>query len=207
VRRYDYYQELKALARDFRARYSLASSRVLRSDMRRIYRAEGIRIDLWRYRLRGLRGAYFNDEFGPTVMVASGLPPEPMIFTLGHELKHHLVDRESAGGFCSESNRDDAIEIGAEIFAAELIFPEEDFCKQMVAMGVEQGQCAAATIVRLKHETATTMSYAALAKRAEYLRFAPEGSLQAVKWTKLAEKIYGEPLYKLLIRSRGRRRR
>jgi hypothetical protein len=73
--------------------------RVLRSDMRRIYRTEGIRIDLWRHRLRGLRGA---------------------------ELKHHLVDRDSAGGFCSESNRDDAIEIGAEIFAAELIFPEED---------------------------------------------------------------------------------
>jgi len=207
VRRYPYYQELKALARDVRARHSLTSPRVLRSDMRRIYRGEGIRIDLWQYRLRGLRGAYFNDEFGPTVMVAAGLPSEPMIFTLGHELKHHLVDRDSAGRFCSESNRDDAIEIGAEIFAAELIFPEEDFCRQMAAMGVEQGQCAAETIVRLKHETTTTMSYAALAKRAEYLRFAPEDSLQAVKWTKLAEELYGEPLYKLLIRSRGRRHR
>jgi Zn-dependent peptidase ImmA (M78 family) len=207
VSRYGYYQELKTLARDVRARHSLTSPRVLRSDMRRIYRTEGIRIDLWRHRLRGLRGAYFNDEFGPTVMVASGLPSEPMIFTLGHELKHHLVDRDSGGGFCSESNRDDAIEIGAEIFAAELIFPEEDFCKQMVVMGVEQGQCTAETIVRLKHETTTTMSHAALAKRAEYLRFAPEGSLQAVKWTKLTEKLYGEPLYKLLIRSRGRRRR
>jgi hypothetical protein len=63
----------------------------------------------------------------------------------------------------------------------------------MVVMGVEQGQCAAETIVRLKHETTTTMSHAALATRAEYLRFAPEGSLQAVKWTKLAEKLYGEP--------------
>jgi len=51
------------------------------------------------------------------------------------------------------------------------------------------------------------MSYTSLAKRAEYLRFAPEGSLQAVKWAKLTEKLYGEPLYKFLIRSRGRRRR
>ena len=206
MRRYDYYQELKSLARDVRAKHGLTSPRVLRSDMRRIYRAEGIRIDVWRHPLRGLRGAYFNDEFGPTVMVAGGLPSEPMIFTLGHELKHHLIDRDSAAAFCSESNRGDAVEIGAEIFAAELIFPEEDFCKQMAAMGVEEGHCAAETIVRLKHEIATTMSYAALAKRAEYFRFATEGSLQAVKWTKLAEELYGEPLFKRLIRSRGRRR-
>lgn len=204
--RYEYYQELKARARDLRARYSLTSPRVLRSDMRRIYRAEGIRIDLWRHRLRGLRGAYFNDEFGPTVMIASGLPSEPMIFTLGHELKHHLVDRESGSGFCSESNRKDEVEIGAEIFAAELIFPEEDFCTQLAVMGVAQGQCAAETMVRLKHETATTMSYAALAKRAEYLGFAAKGALQTVKWTTLAEELYGEPLYKRVLRSRARRR-
>jgi Zn-dependent peptidase ImmA (M78 family) len=174
--------------------------------MRRIYRAEGIRIDLWPHPLRGLRGAYFNDELGPTVMIAKGLPSEPMIFTLGHELKHHLVDRDSATGFCSESNRKDEVEIGAEIFAAELIFPEEDFCAHLAGMGVLQGQCDAETMVRLKHETATTMSYAALAKRAEYLGFAAKGSLQAVKWTKLAEELYGEPLYKRLIRLQLRKR-
>src|SRR5262249_29695424 len=206
VGRYDYYQELKARARDVRARFNLASPRVLRSDMRRIYRAERIRIDLWRHRLRGLRGAYFNDEFGATVMVSAGLTSEPRIFTLGHELKHHLVDRDSGSGFCSESNSKDALEIGAEIFAAELIFPEEDFCRRLVAMGVAQGQCTASTIVRLKHETATTMSYAALAKRAQYLRFASEGSLNNVKWTKLSEELYGQPIYKRLIWSSARGR-
>jgi len=200
VSRYHYYQDLKALAREVRAKYGILSARVMRSDMRRIYRSEGIRIDIWRRRLRGLRGAYFNDELGPTVMVAGSLPPEPMIFTFGHELKHHLVDRNNGSGFCAESNRHDAIEIGAEIFAAELIFPEDEFCKKLAAMGGDQGRCTAETIVHLKHETDTTMSHAALAKRAEYLKYAPEGSLQTVKWTKLSEDLYGEPLYKRLVR-------
>jgi hypothetical protein len=70
-----------------RARFGLTSPRVLRSDLRRIYRAEGIQIDLWPHKLRKLRGAYINDEFGPTVMLAKGLPQDPMVFTMGHELK------------------------------------------------------------------------------------------------------------------------
>jgi len=63
---------------------------VLRSDLRRIYRTEGIRIDLWPYKFKGLRGAYFNDELGPTVLLAKGLPQDPMVFTMAHELKHHV---------------------------------------------------------------------------------------------------------------------
>jgi hypothetical protein len=35
-------------------------------------RRHGIRIDLWRHRLREVRGAYFNGELGPTVMLAKG---------------------------------------------------------------------------------------------------------------------------------------
>jgi Zn-dependent peptidase ImmA (M78 family) len=171
--------------------------------MRRIYREEGIRIDLWPHRLRGLRGAYFYDQLGPAVMIAKGLPDEPTIFTLGHELKHHLVDRDSARTVCSESNRNDAVEIGAEIFAAELIFPEGDFSAALATMHVAAGQCTAETIVRLKHDTGTTLSYMALAKRAEYLKYAADGSLGNVQWTKLRDQLYGEPIYKRILRSRG----
>ncbi|HEX9431071.1 MAG TPA: ImmA/IrrE family metallo-endopeptidase [Candidatus Bathyarchaeia archaeon] len=167
-----------------------------RSDLRRIYRAESIKVDLWPYRFKGVRGAYLNDELGATVMVVKGLPVEPFIFTLAHELKHHLVDQTVKTALCAEKNQNDAIEIGAEIFAAELIFPEKDFCIALEVLGVGKGQCEAETLVKLKHETQTTLSYAALVKRAEYLKFVPKGSFARMKWTKLALKLYGEPIYK-----------
>jgi hypothetical protein len=34
--------------------------------------------------------------------------------------------------------------------------------------------------------------------------FSAEGSLKAIKWKKLEEQIYGEPLYKRLLRRRRR---
>src|SRR5262245_56421079 len=131
--RTEYYDELKTRAREERLRFGLTSPRVLRSDMRRIYRAAGIdRVDYWppqgapgRPRLRGLRGAYFRDELGSTVMLPRGLPPEPLVFSMAHELKHHLCDAEDAGsGLCLVAPGAEAREIGAEVFAAEFIYPE-----------------------------------------------------------------------------------
>ena len=49
--RSDYYRDMKDLARKVRAEYGLASCRVQNSDLRRIYKAEGVRIDIWPYRL------------------------------------------------------------------------------------------------------------------------------------------------------------
>jgi len=201
--RYEYYQELKALARETRAKYGLASPCVRRSDVRRIYRAERIMLDLWPHRFKGVRGAYLNDEFGATVMVVKALPLEPFIFTLAHELKHHLVDQAMKNALCADTTRNDAIEIGAEIFAAELIFPERDFSQALHAMGIGNGQCDAEGLVKLKHESKTTLSYAALAKRAEYLKFASRGTFTNVKWTRLALKLYGEPIYKCLHRTKS----
>ncbi len=203
--RFSYYQHLKALAREVRVKYGLTSPRVRRSDLRTIYRAEGITIDFWPNRLKGVRCAYLNDEFGATVMVAKQLPPEPMIFTLAHELKHHLVDRPVKSALCADRNEKDAVEIGAEIFAAELIFPDAEFSEALNKMGVRMGSCSAETLVRLKHETQTTLSYAALAKRAEFLEFANEGAFAKVKWTKLAERMYGEPVYRRIRRYRQTR--
>jgi hypothetical protein len=172
--------------------------------MRHIYRVEGIKIDLWPHRFKGIRGAYLNDSIGITVMVAKYLPPEPMIFTLAHELKHHLTDRPVASALCSSENEKDAIEIGAEVFAAELIYPEADFTATLTGMGIEPLRCTAEHLVRLKHDTETTLSYMALAKRAEFLNFAAPGSFAKVKWIKIAESLYGEPLYKRIQRNRRR---
>ena len=200
--RFAYYEQMKALARQIRLEHHLHTARVLRSDLRRLYRAYGIKIDLWPYKFRGLRGAYFDDDLGPTVVLARQLPPEPMIFTMAHELKHHLVDRGLGLSYCDPSNAREPIEIGAEIFAAELIFPEQEFVKCLRQMGIGPRRCTPEVLVRLKHETETTLSYTGLAKRAEFLNFALAGSLAKVQWKKLEEQIYGEPLYKRLLRYR-----
>ena len=194
--RSQYYNDLKQLAREVRQEYGLNSARVLRSDLRRIYSDQGIHIDLWPHKLRRLRGAYFNDELGPTVMLCKGLPEDPMVFTMAHELKHHIADSGVSLSYCDPSNQSAPIEIGAEVFAAELIYPEALFSSDLTAMGIGPGSCTPEVIVRLKRETRTTLSYAGLVKRAEFLDFAAEGSLGNVKWKKLEESIYGVPFYK-----------
>ena len=202
MERPEYYKWLKKIAQDTRAKYGLSTPRVLRSHLRAIYRDQGIHIDLWPHRLRGVRGAYFNDEHGPSVMLAKGLQEDPMVFTMAHELKHHLVDQNLPLAYCSDRNADQSIEIGAEIFAAELIFPETDFLGALAGMNVGAGACTPEAIVRLKHGTRTTLSYTGLAKRATFLGFAPAESLNNVRWRKLEEQIFGEPIYKRVLRGR-----
>jgi Zn-dependent peptidase ImmA (M78 family) len=187
----DYYDDLKRLARQVRAENGLNSPRVTPSDMRRIYFRNGIEIDLWPYRLRNLRGAFICDKLGTTVMLAKNLPQDPMVFTMAHELKHFYRDRNLGVSYCDQSNITKTLEIGAEIFAAELIFPDRDFIAQLNKMRIRKDQCLPRTLVELKHTTRTTLSYAGLAIKAERLRFAPANSLTKVKtWRKL-ERLYG----------------
>ena len=188
---YDYY-DLKVLARQVRAKYDLKSPRVLPFDLRRIYSQEGIEIDYWPYRLKYLRGAFICDSLGTTVMLAGNLPLDPHVFTMAHELKHFLRDRQLGISYCDQSNINSSIEIGAEVFAEELIFPDQYFVQYMQRMNVQRGPCDSNTLVRLKMNTKTTLSYAGLAIKAERLRYASTNSLTRVKgWRKL-EKLYRE---------------
>src|ERR1700693_5841989 len=70
-----------------------------------------------------LRGAYFNDEYGVDVMVMKELPEDPIIFTMAHELKHHLVDSSLEIRSQWKFEEANPIEVGAEVFASELIYP------------------------------------------------------------------------------------
>jgi Zn-dependent peptidase ImmA (M78 family) len=186
-----YYEGVRSLAREVRAKYNLTTPRVLRSDLRRIYHQEKVKVILWPYKLRKLNGAYFFDDLGATVMLRKDLPAEPMVFTMGHELKHHLADREAGHSYCDVSNETNYIEIGAEIFAAELIFPEEEFAVAARSIGIRQGCCSPELLVRLKHETKTTMHYASMVKRVVFLGFAPATQFVKVGWRKLEERIIG----------------
>lgn len=208
MNRFAYYEKMKTLAREVRSQYGLTTPRVLRADLRRIYRDQGIKIDLWplpgcRTKFKKLRGAYFADDLGSTVMIVRGLPAEPTIFTMGHELKHHLADRHLMLSYCDASNINEPIEIGAEVFAAELIFPDEDFRTLLGDMGVGSGQCKPENIVRLKHDTQSTLSYAGMVKKADFLGLSAPGALEKIRWKKLEEQIYGVPFYKATRGSRG----
>lgn len=207
--RFHYYEQMKELAREVRAEFGLDTPRVLRSHIRNIYREYDIKIDLWpayegqSCKFRNLRGAYFNDVLGATVIINRQLPQDPRIFTMAHELKHHLVDSNRAVSYCGQDNVGAPIEIAAEIFAAELIYPENDFADRLIQMGVGYGKCNPEDLVRLKCETKTTLSYAGLEKRAIFMGFAVKGAFNGIQWKKLEEKIYGKPFYKRL----GRKRR
>lgn len=193
MKRHDYYEELKSLARQVREKYALRTSRVLRSDLRRIYKAHGIKFEKWPLSPK-IRGAYFNDDCGIHIVIAESLRDDPAVFTMAHELKHHLVDAASGRWFCASANEKEPIEIGAEVFAAELIFPEADFVAEMRALGVEPGGCTPEHIVRLKEITKTTLSHRGLCKRAEWLRFAVAGSLDRVpSWTAVRDRVFGPP--------------
>ena len=187
-----YYEDLKQLARQVRAEFGLHSPRVVENDLRRIYEKNGIMIDDWPYRLRNLRGAFISDHLGTTVMLASGLPQDPKVFTMAHELKHFYRDRHLGISYCDQSNLGKTLEIGAEIFAAELLFPDKDFMTQMRLMRVGTNQCLPRTLVRLKQKTRTTLSYAGLAIKAERLGYAPPRSLTKIKTWRKFEEIYGE---------------
>lgn len=184
---------MKALARQVREAHGLSTPRVLRTDLRRLYKAYGLRLDL-RDGFRSIRGAYFNDDCGATAVVHKGLPEDPRVFTMAHELKHHLVDREIPDFGCKLANiGTDPIEIAAEVFAAELLFPEGDFLHLLTDMGVGLNCCTPQHLVRLKVETRTTLSYEGLAKRAEFMRLAEPGTFTGIKFRKLQEEMYGKP--------------
>ena len=190
---HQYYEDLKLLARQVRAENGLSSPRVLPSDLIRIYDKHGIEVDEWPYRFRNLRGAFINDDLGTTVMLAMGLPQDPMVFTMAHELKHFFRDRDLGISYCDQSNLNKSLEIGAEIFAAELIYPDRDFVSHVSQMGIRMNQCLPKDLVKLKRQTRTTLSYAGMAIKAERLGFAPSHSLTTIKTWRRIEALHSPP--------------
>jgi Zn-dependent peptidase ImmA (M78 family) len=195
-----YYRKMQALALEVRKRHGLRRADISIKQMWRVYRAEGIeRIDFWP-NLRHIRAAYFNDECGVSVMLAKGLPDEPTIFSMAHELKHHLVDRDLMVTLCEPADNaiiaDDrnAIEIGAEVFAAEFIHPEADFVRDLEKIGSPSDPKA---LVRLKEATSTSLSYQAMVKRSlrlGLLHSTDEVRFEGVRWGLLEKRLFGRRL-------------
>lgn len=192
----EHYQQASARALEVRAKYGLTTPRVMVNDLKKIYRAEGIeRVDYWdRFKGTKLKGAYFNNPPGPTVVINKKIIKQidPKVFTMGHELKHHLMDEVQGVSFCSDDNEQVIVERAADVFAAELIYPVKMFLEHMAERAIAKGECTAEHIVRLKHETKTTLSHAGLAIRASRLGFALPGVLDNIQWYNLRDQLYPE---------------
>lgn len=115
---------------------------------------------------------------------------------MAHELKHYLVDRNEGVLRCDSTNVADEVEIGAEVFAAELIFPDDAVCAWLGNLGVRKGACKAEDLVHLKQRSKTSLSYAGLVKKVDWLGFASKGDFIGIKWKILETSLYGEPAYK-----------
>ena len=119
------FESLKQLAREKRKSYNVNTSAFGLKQVREIYKAEGI--DIHYYPLTPkIKAMYMCEDGYYSVAVQKNLPDEPKIFALIHELKHHYCDQEilkSGHSHCGDFNMKDPIEIGAEIFAAEFIYP------------------------------------------------------------------------------------
>lgn len=192
-----YYQDVKLLAREKRLQHGVLTASFGLRQVRDIYKAEGIKIDMWPLP-RSIKALYMCDNGVCSVALQRNLPDEPKLFALVHELKHHYLDRDAlATDMLSASgdwNARDPIEIGAEVFAAEFIYPEEECLSDIQSANVRTW--TAADVVALKRRCPAKVSYAFLVKRLEWFRLVERGAFKGIKFKKLEESIFGVPYYK-----------
>jgi Zn-dependent peptidase ImmA (M78 family) len=195
--RNDYFETMKRLAREKRVLYSVQTTAFGLREVRAIYRAEKLKIDAWKLPSK-VKAVYMCEDDICSVALQPTLPPEPKLFALVHELKHHYCDQDrlNAGEIkCGDYNANEVIEIGAEVFAAELIYPEEEF--RINASAFRAGPWVAEDIVRFKKTCGARVSYTFIQKRLELFSFIIPGQFRTVQFKKLEEHMYGVPFYKL----------
>lgn len=190
-----YYARMRRLANIKRLSYGLTTVDVTLSRIRAIYKTEGITIDPCPRRLCKLKAAYFNDADGCSVLLNMKLPEEPRLFAMIHELKHHYEDQKLLGYACHDVNdASPVIEIGAEVFAAEFIFPDEEL-RAYIPQYVRGKQIAPEDVVNMKYHCPARVSYQFLQKSLGRLGYIREGQFANVQFHKLHEHLYGSPHY------------
>lgn len=187
-----YYEELKDLARRKRAKTPAFGLR----EARLIYKEEGIKIDHWRLS-RKLKAIYMCTDDDFSVALQKSLPEEPKLFALIHELKHHYRDRDALNAgiiSCGDYNQNALIEKGAEVFAAEFIYPEDEFAGDLKTLGLSRWH--AEDVVQFKRICKAKVSYTFICKRLERLGVIAPRQFNDVRFKKLEESIYGVPFYR-----------
>lgn len=190
-----YYQQMRELALQKRADYQISTPQVTLTLMRQIYKKEGIVIDATKNHLRKLKAAYFNDSDGCSVFLNISLPLEPRLFAMVHELKHHYVDSAQLQCMCLDAyGKTPEIEIGAEIFAAEFLFPVDEFRQFATDMGVTR-HASQADIVNLNYRSPARVSYQYILKRLEWLKLIGKNEYKGFSFQNLHTQMYGSHHY------------
>lgn len=192
-----YYENLKELARKKRTEYSVNTNSFGLREVRKIYKNEGIIIDQRPQLPSKIKAIYNCQDDSFSVAIKPSLPDAPKIFALIHELKHHYYDQSDIKGgilMCGDYNQNELIEKGAEVFAAEFIYPENDFLLDAIATGVTVW--TPQDIVMFKKNCSAKISYLFIRKRLQRLRLISAGQFNDVKFQKLEEEMYGIPFYK-----------
>lgn len=198
MRRADHYETMKLLAAQKRKQHGVVTARLGLQKIRAIYKAESIVIDLWKTSSR-IRAVYMCDGDDPSVLVNRTLPKEPRLFAMVHELKHHYCDQAALKNGeirCGDYNANELIEKTAEVFAAEFIYPEQEFLKCAESHRLVPGKVTPETVVEFKRVCGAPVSYKFLTKRLEWFSFIERGQFAKVKFQKLEYEIYGTPIYR-----------
>ena len=190
---------MRALALAKRSQYSVKTASLNLQVMRGIYKAEKIKIDRWDIKGYKIRASYFCEDDNYSVLLNRNLPREPKLFSLVHELKHHYTDQrllKDGKIVCGDYNANEAIEIGAEIFAAEFIYPENEMRKLIDKLDITNENCTAEKVIEFKRICPALVSYSFFVKRFEWFGLCERGEYKKVKFQRLEEKMYGLPIYK-----------
>lgn len=78
------------------------------------------------------------------------LPATAKPFALVHELKHHYCYQEALGiGVidCGDYDANELIEKGAEVLAAEFVYPETEFAAELQRLGITTNGLTAAHVI------------------------------------------------------------
>ena len=196
--RSEYYDAMKLLAAEKRQKYSIATASLGLKRLREVYKAEGVAIDLWKTSYK-IRAMYMCDGGDPSVLVNRNLPIEPRLFAMVHELKHHYCDQTALKNGqirCGDYNANEVIEKAAEVFAAEFIYPAQEFLDCASSLGLKACNVTPEDVVQLKRVCNAPVSYKFLQKRLEWFGFIERGQLAKIQFQKLEEEIYGVPIYR-----------
>jgi Zn-dependent peptidase ImmA (M78 family) len=191
-----YYEALQQLAREKRTLFGVNTSAFGLRELRSIYKEEGIRLDHWPLP-RKIKALYMCDSGDCSVALQPTLPYEPKLFALVHELKHHYCDREALGAgviHCGDYDANELVEKGAEVFAAEFIYPEAEFARDWNRLLLKT--CQAADIVTFKRSCQAKVSYHFIRKRLERQGVILPGQFDGIQFQKLEEQIHGVPFYR-----------
>ena len=202
------YRDVVALARERRFAYRVDTAAFGLRELRSIYAAEKVRIDSWPALPKRIKAIYMCTDDDYSVAIQPSLPIEPKLFALVHELKHHYCDRpmlRTGCVSCGDYNANREIEIAAEVFAAEFIYPEAECAADLTSF--QAGPWTGEALVQFKRQCRAAVSYTFLRKRLERLNLIRPGQFAKIQFKKLEDRLFGVPIYRQSWFKQRRRRR